>query len=173
MYRTRPMTRNKLAAAILLSALAQPITIICLQGLCSNRPIDECKLTDAQGLYIVNMPPPFKPVGNGADRRTEAGRFVRGCSPGPGRPPRRTEQAYMRTVMVACSMADWTVIVEKAVVDARAGDAVARHWLSRYLLGNPEFKAPTPREIEILDASGAEEAGFQTGVLYAQINAKP
>jgi hypothetical protein len=166
------MTRNKLAAAILLSALAQPITIICLQGLCSNRPIDERRMTDAERLHIVNVPPPFKPAENGADHRDEAGKFVRGCAPGPGRPPRRTEQAYMRTVMVACSMADWTVIVEKAVVDARAGDAVARQWLSRYLLGNPEFKAPTPREIEILDASGAEEAAFQTGVLCAQINAK-
>jgi hypothetical protein len=79
----------------------------------------------------------------------------------------------MRTVIAACSMADWALIVEKAVADARAGDAVARQWLGRYLLGNPEFKAPTPREIEILDASGVEEAAFQTGVLYAQINAKP
>jgi len=72
--------------------------------------------------------------------------------------------------MGSCSLEDWALIVAKAVADAKIGDAAARQWLSRYLLGNPDFRAPTPREIELLDASGAEEAAFQTDVLHAQIN---
>jgi hypothetical protein len=108
----------------------------------------------------------------GVDVRDQHGRFINGNSASPGRPPRKTEHAYMRAVIGACSTDDWSAIVSKAVADAKAGDGVARQWLSRYLLGNPEGKAPTPREIEIMDAAGAEESAFQTGVLYAQINSK-
>ena len=72
-------------------------------------------------------------------------------------------------MVASISMEDWISIVTKAVTDAKLGDPAARQWLSRHLLGDPAHKAPTLREIEILEASGAEEAAFQTDVLYAQI----
>src|ERR1019366_3632258 len=156
MYRTRPMTRNKLAAAIFLSALAQPITIICLQCLCSNRPIDECKLTDAQGLHIVNMGPPFKPPGNGADHRDEAGRFVRGCAPGPGRPNRSIETAYLKVLLTEVSLDMWAQIVNRAARDAAAGDAKAREWIARYVIGSPDYQAPRPFDVAVEDEAGID-----------------
>jgi hypothetical protein len=108
----------------------------------------------------------------GMDVRDDRGRFGIGNSASPGRPPRKTEQAFLRAMVASISMEDWISIVKKATSDAKLGDAAARQWLSRHVLGDPAHKAPTPREIEILDASGAEEAVFQTSVLYAQINAK-
>jgi len=109
----------------------------------------------------------------GVDVRDDLGRFTLGNSASPGRPPRKTEQAFLRAMVASISMEDWISIVTEAVRAAKLGDPAARQWLSRHLLGDPAHKAPTPREIEILDASGAEEAAFQMDVLYAQLNAKP
>ncbi len=56
--------------------------------------------------------------------RTPSGQFVKGCQPGPGRPPRRTEQGYLLATMDACSLADWSEIVASAVESAKAGDSL-------------------------------------------------
>lgn len=66
-----------------------------------------------------------------------------------GRPSRPKEEQYYRILMTACSQKDWEAIVDKAVEQAKRGDAVARKWLADYLIG-----APIQRQ-EISGANGA------------------
>ena len=51
-----------------------------------------------------------------------------------GRPKRETEREYLAVVMRLCPPETWAQVVERAVLDAQAGDAKAREWLARYLL---------------------------------------
>jgi hypothetical protein len=69
--------------------------------------------------------------------RDENGRFVKGHPKMGGRPTRAKEDAYYRILMTACSQKDWEAIVDKAVEQAKRGDAVARKWLADYLVGPP------------------------------------
>jgi hypothetical protein len=70
--------------------------------------------------------------------RDANGRFVTGHNqPGPGRKPRAVEQAYLTTMESVCDEEAWQKIVERATLDAIAGDGKARLWLSGYLLGQP------------------------------------
>ncbi len=62
------------------------------------------------------------------------GRFT-GATPGPGRPPKARERAYLDATVACCSLEQWRQIVGRAVADAIAGDAVARRWLSDVLIG--------------------------------------
>ena len=70
--------------------------------------------------------------------RNEKGQFVAGNKASPGRPPREREARYYDIMMTTCSFADWQKIIERAVQDAKRGDAVARKWLSDYLVGTAE-----------------------------------
>ena len=70
---------------------------------------------------------------NGRDHR---GRFQRGCTPGPGRPRRATEDEYLQTLSETVTVEKWRRIVERGVSDALAGDARAREWLSKFLVGD-------------------------------------
>lgn len=71
--------------------------------------------------------------------RDDKGRFVKGSSGNPnGRPTKEREEKYYRILMTSCTYADWGKIVEKAIEQAKRGDAVARKWLSDYLIGEPE-----------------------------------
>jgi hypothetical protein len=54
---------------------------------------------------------------------------------GPGRPRRATEQRYLEATIYACSVDDRGEVVGKAVEQAKAGDAKARDFLARHLLG--------------------------------------
>jgi hypothetical protein len=65
-----------------------------------------------------------------------AGRFTVGNAGGPGRPPRATERVYLAALADCVTPADWRLIVERAKSDALAGDAVARAWLTKHLLGD-------------------------------------
>jgi hypothetical protein len=47
------------------------------------------------------------------------------------------ERDYLVTLTEECPPETWRAICRRAVKDALAGDARARDWLSRYLLGNP------------------------------------
>ena len=69
--------------------------------------------------------------------RNSNGRFATGNAGGPGRPKRPTERGYLRATVRACSLEDWEAIVKTAVADAKVGDAKAREWLGRYLVGEP------------------------------------
>src|SRR6516225_3015140 len=69
--------------------------------------------------------------------RNGNGRFAPGCPGGPGRPRRVAERDYLVTLTEECPPETWRAICRRAVKDALAGDARARDWLARYLLGNP------------------------------------
>jgi hypothetical protein len=70
--------------------------------------------------------------------RMSNGRFAAGNAGGPGRPRRAVERDYLATLSEAVSLDDWRDIVRAAVTVAKQGDAKARDWLARHLLGeNP------------------------------------
>lgn len=87
--------------------------------------------------------------------RDARGRWMDGNPGGPGRPPRATEAAYMRATLAVCDTDAWRDIVARAVKDARAGNARARDWLTRYTLGpNP----PGPMALAVRDVLGVTDA---------------
>jgi hypothetical protein len=75
--------------------------------------------------------------------RTGGGRFAAGNRGGPGRPRRAVETDYLRTLTEDCPLERWSRIVHRAVDDAETGDAKAREWLARYLIGTPSANALT------------------------------
>ena len=81
--------------------------------------------------------------------RATAGRFAVGNAGGPGRPKRTTEAAYLGTMMEVVSLDTWKKIVTAAVEGAQAGDSKAREWLARYLVGEPQGKAPSPLSVVV------------------------
>ncbi|MBA4107357.1 MAG: hypothetical protein C0485_16550 [Pirellula sp.] len=85
------------------------------------------------------------------DGRDPSGRFAPGCSGGPGRPSRSTEHAYVRVTIAGVTPERWAKIVERAAVDAEAGDPTARAWLTRILCG---ITPPTPKELAVMEAAG-------------------
>lgn len=74
-----------------------------------------------------------------AERDTK-GRFEKGHKGGPGRPRRNTEEQYKNATVQRVSLSDWEEIVDKAVIQAKRGDARAREWLSDHLIGKPQAK---------------------------------
>jgi hypothetical protein len=46
------------------------------------------------------------------------------------------ERQYLAAFAEAVSPSDWRAIIQRAVADAKAGDAKARDWLSKYLVGD-------------------------------------
>src|SRR5947209_642412 len=74
--------------------------------------------------------------GNTRDR---GGRFLPG-NPGnpaaPGRPRRAVEQRYLDATVGRCPVAAWKRIVAKVDEQADAGDAKAREWLGKMLVGS-------------------------------------
>ena len=70
-----------------------------------------------------------------SDRNTN-GTFAAGNPGGPGRPRRGVERQYLAAFAEAVSLDDWQAIIQRAVADAKAGDAKARDWLSKYLVGD-------------------------------------
>ena len=77
--------------------------------------------------------------GDGQQRsdRNGKGQFSEGNPGGPGRPRRVAEQDYVLALTEEVPPETWRAICRRAAADATAGDAKARDWLSRYLLGNP------------------------------------
>src|SRR5262245_28501281 len=70
--------------------------------------------------------------------RDAKGRFRKG-HPGnrnaTGRPPRAVEHDYLSATIGAVSVSEWVAVVVKALDQAKDGDAKARDWLSRVLIG--------------------------------------
>jgi len=71
--------------------------------------------------------------------RDNKGRFIKGSSGNPtGRAPRKREERYYEILISTVTFDDWKDIVKKAADQAKRGDAVARKWLSDYIVGVPE-----------------------------------
>jgi hypothetical protein len=67
--------------------------------------------------------------------------FKKGQSGNPkGRKPREVEKDYLARLRACVTPADWTDIIERAVTEAKRGDAVARKFLSDYIIGVPTQK---------------------------------
>jgi hypothetical protein len=71
---------------------------------------------------------------NGKDAKT--GRFVKGHPGGPGRPRKEVERAYLDELRRLVPLSEWGKVVARALEDAKKGDARARDWLSKYLVGD-------------------------------------
>jgi hypothetical protein len=83
--------------------------------------------------------------------REHNGQFAKGSPGGPGRPRRAVEREYLATISDACPPDVWRKIVDTAVACAKGGDAKARDWLTRYLLGD---KPPTLLELAAAEHNG-------------------
>ena len=68
--------------------------------------------------------------------RASNGRFLKGHTGGPGRPRRAVEQEYLAKLNATVTLEVWQQIVERAVQDAKNGDAKAREWIAKYLIGD-------------------------------------
>lgn len=79
-------------------------------------------------------------------KRDSNGRFTQGTSGGPGRKPREIEQEYLATMATIVDAEAWKAIIQKATVDAIAGDAKARSWISGYMLGMPVSRVEEPEQ---------------------------
>ncbi len=92
--------------------------------------------------------------------RDKNGRFVKGHEPMGGRPKREREVEYYRILSTRVTIDDWHAIIDRAIRDAKSGDAVARRWLADYLIGPPVERkeiANPPGEtlrIEVVDVDG-------------------
>ena len=82
--------------------------------------------------------------------RDDKGRFVKGYSGGPGRPPKEREEKYYDILLTTVTFEDWKSIVKKAAEQARKGDAVARKWLSDYLVGTAQQKLEVSGTLQIV-----------------------
>src|SRR5947208_112287 len=91
------------------------------------------------------------------------GRFAAGNPGGPGRPRRPVEREYLRALNEAVTLDDWQEVVRGALAQAKEGDAKAREWLARYLIGD---KPPRLIDLAADDVAGA---GIGTELLKALV----
>lgn len=71
--------------------------------------------------------------------RGEHGKLKKGSVLNPrGRPKKEREHTYLEIMLSTVTNDDWRDIVIKAREQAKKGDAVARKWLSDFLVGEPE-----------------------------------
>ena len=90
------------------------------------------------------MTKPNRRTGNGRDQR---GRFAQGNPGGPGRKPRATEAEYLDATLGAVPLDRWQRVVAKALDLAEKGDAKARDWLGRILVGDRADAAEASRKL--------------------------
>lgn len=79
-----------------------------------------------------------------------------------GRPRDPKTVRYHQILMTRCTLKDWKAIVDKAIEQAKDGNAAARRWLSGYVIGSPrqqvELTGPdgTPVQVDVGFASALE-----------------
>lgn len=73
-----------------------------------------------------------------AGRKTN-GQFGPGNKFATGRPKRDTELDYLRALSDAVPLETWADICRNAASRAREGDAKAREWIAKYLIGAAEL----------------------------------
>ena len=89
--------------------------------------------------------------------RDDVGRVSAGNNYGQGRPPRAVERDYLAALSERLTLDDWRSIVDRAVKDARSGDARARDWLSRYALGSEPMSLTALALRELMQVSTEAE----------------
>jgi hypothetical protein len=70
--------------------------------------------------------------------RDEKGRFVKGSSGGPGRPPKKREEKYLERFKKAVTLKEFEEAAQALVDAAIGGDVKAIRLLFQYALGNPK-----------------------------------
>lgn len=100
--------------------------------------------------------------GDKMGQRDDKGRFVKGHSGGPGRPPKSREERFLEITLSSVTFDDWKAIIKKAVTQAKNGSKDARRFLAEYLLGKPEQKhrvqADIKQAIELLWPESGDDA---------------
>ena len=97
--------------------------------------------------------------------RDEKGRFVKGVSGNPnGRSPKDREERYYNILLTAVTFEDWQEIVRKAADQARRGDAVARKWLSDYLVGAAQQKLDVTTNGESVNLIEVKGIDYRTAI---------
>lgn len=71
-------------------------------------------------------------------KRDEHGRFVKGHSGGPGRPPKKREEKYLERFKKAVTLSEFQEASQALVNAAKGGDISAIKLLFQYALGNPK-----------------------------------
>ena len=97
------------------------------------------------------------------------GRFVKGYKGGPGRPSHRAEADYLKATTSRVSVAEWSKVIDRALKDAKDGDARARQFLAEYLLGKPEqvLSLKTTETVQLARALElASEHGLSAGEIF-------
>lgn len=89
--------------------------------------------------------------------RTASGAFAAGNTFGKGRPRRAVESEYLAALGNAVTLDTWGEIVKKAVEDAKAGDAKAREWVTRYVLGTEPITLMQLARRELQDIKPEDE----------------
>lgn len=74
-----------------------------------------------------------------------------------GRPRKEREHDYMNIMLSCITRDDWAAIVNRAKEQAIRGDAVARKWLTDYLIGPP---------VERKELTGADSTPLTIRVIY-------
>ncbi|MDD4465770.1 MAG: hypothetical protein PHY25_03735 [Dehalococcoidales bacterium] len=98
-------------------------------------------------------------------QRDEKGRFIKGNNANPnGRPPKAREQEFLNVTIAAVSCGDWIEIIQKAVSQAKKGDASARKFLADYLIGPPTVKTDLTTNGESINAIGVTGVDYRSAI---------
>ncbi len=90
--------------------------------------------------------------------RDEKGKFVKGHPPMGGRPKKSREEKFYKILVTTVTEQDWAEIIQRAMNDAKHGDASARTWLSNYYAGPP---------VQKLEHTGENQGPIVLKVVYA------
>lgn len=109
---------------------------------------------------------PIPDDGPPAVLRDAGGRFLPGsASLSPGRPPRETEQTYLRALSERVTLDDWNAVIEKALAQAKGGDSRARNFLASWLL---------PQRVDLTQVvTGPQAVAFVECVLQLVVSRIP
>ncbi len=69
---------------------------------------------------------------------------------------RRTERDYVSVLLDEVTLDDWREVVNGAKEAAKSGDAQARAWLAKYLMGKPTGIAPSPMTLVVQQLNGID-----------------
>lgn len=105
-----------------------------------------------------------------ARKRDKNGRFVKGDTGGPGRPPKPVEHVYWNVARTKCTVDDWEQIIGRAIQDAKDGDVQARRWLADIIIGDPN-KLRERQDASDAPAPTVKNAGDVLTVLAAELAA--